>query len=100
MADPSVEARRDCWHVSYGDVAVGTIARRVGAETTSVPHRKQCQSLHRHSVIVDGRLDNRVSLARAILRDLTLWGRRFYSDLLAWQILLSRGYNRPLAEVP
>src|ERR1700738_3739343 len=34
--------RTDCWHVNYGDVHVGTIARRVGNPTVTDPWEWPC----------------------------------------------------------
>ena len=38
----STDAREDCWHIYYGDVRVGTIARRVGNPFDTDPWEWTC----------------------------------------------------------
>jgi hypothetical protein len=38
----STDAREECWHIYYGDVRVGTIARRVGNPHDTDPWEWNC----------------------------------------------------------
>jgi hypothetical protein len=38
----STDAREECWHIYYGDVRVGTIARRVGNPFDTDPWEWDC----------------------------------------------------------
>ena len=38
----STDARQECWHIYYGDVRVGTIARRVGNPFDTDPWEWTC----------------------------------------------------------
>jgi hypothetical protein len=39
----SADAREECWHIYYGDVRIGTIARRVGNPSDTAPWEWTCR---------------------------------------------------------